>query len=808
MAKSGKIVNSPLGETGVDIGGSAIGAVRLNPEMAYHTIPVLLKEVIDEGSEKAWAEIVSRIDYIYSGLGHAMEALDNDTGFSAEVKARVERGQKLFFKPNIVTPGTIDRMTHGPGNIGVCTPWEFVAALMRWFHDRLGISYHQMSIGEGGSVVSVTAGVETRLLGGNGVVTTQAVMEGKHGDVYGGWGFYFTRKYLADSHDPNHTDDPMSGYEESLSGVCLPSGQVKDKLLVYDINKIDDDRSNGREVPVAKGINFQAITLHKVLVGGNPNNEQDRKDWPGCVLVNVSKLKIHQVELITNVIKNLGVGLYPMEANGSTEPGKIRWLYASPDRPMPPLKTRVPHNRWVGESDEETGMPLRDKDGNYIINRTGGMEASMADIIEAVKEQDIMMLHVVDAIETTNVSHAQPGFTPVPEGFVFASTDPVAVDVLSARYLHSMLPVNEARKVQKEHHLPSEFIQRVPLPYSDGQNILTGEGYDSPISRYLAFQHCEERGLGQQQYHVVGRDEWHGGELASLQGRIGRVDAGVFSELVTGMMYWDIFKPLWDLQAMCFAYLEANDSLTGSNYRQTILEDLDENGDGVIDYSEKGRGVGIGFMTYGARLMVTDLSPQDMLRIRFLLGAVPIRFLSKEWNTDGHDFGQRFQAVGALLLAWRMSQIPGEKPDPFFPKMTWGNGKWPSLQYAIHRQLCTRIYGPMFPDRFDTMMSPYGHAFRYADLQWNGNKYTGNIMPAFGFGAAALGDDIIGKYHADVARGGNPLPFVLYVPPGLGSIENGPIPNVEETNDPNLVFTASFKGGEEVWQKLVLSEIP
>ena len=140
MAKSGKIVHSPLGETEVDTGGSAIGAVRLNPELAYHAIPVLLKEVIDEGSEKAWAEIVSRIDYIYSGLGHAMEALDSDCGFSTEVKVRVGRGQNLFFKPNIVMPGTIDRMTHGPGNIGVCTPWEFVAALMRWFHDRLGIS--------------------------------------------------------------------------------------------------------------------------------------------------------------------------------------------------------------------------------------------------------------------------------------------------------------------------------------------------------------------------------------------------------------------------------------------------------------------------------------------------------------------------------------------------------------------------------------------------------------------------------------------------------------------------------------------
>ena len=267
MAKSGMVVTSPLGKMALDSAGSAIGAARLNPEMAYCAIPGLLKEFIDEGSERAWAEIRSRIDYIYRGVGHAMECLDREVGFSTEVRARVERGQNLFFKPNLVSPATIDRMTHGPGNIGVCTPWEFVAALMRWFHDRLGISYHLMSIGEAGSVVSAAAGTATRLLGGSQVVTTQAVMEGRCGDSYGGWGFYFARKYLADCHEPGHSDDPMSGYEESLSGACLPPGQARDKLLVYDINKIDDDRSNGREVPVANGVNDQTITLHKVFVG-------------------------------------------------------------------------------------------------------------------------------------------------------------------------------------------------------------------------------------------------------------------------------------------------------------------------------------------------------------------------------------------------------------------------------------------------------------------------------------------------------------------------------------------------------------
>jgi len=808
MTDSVKVVDSPFGRVEIDSGGSSIGAARIDPERACDKIGELLKDVINEGSEEAWAEIVTRIDYIFSGVSLAMEALDSETNFSAEVKARIAEGQQLFFKPNIVSPGTIDRITHGPGNVGVCTPWEFIAALMRWFHDRMEISYHRMCIGEGGSVVSAVAGTVTQLMGGTNVVTSQAIMEGKYGDNYGGWGFYFTRKYLADTHDPGHTDDPMSGYEESLAGACIPPGKAGDRLLVYDINKIDDDRSNGREVPVAGGINFPAITLHKVFVGGDPDNEQDCKDWPGCVLVNVPRLKVHQVELITSVIKNLGVGLYPMEANGSTEPGKIKWLYAAPDRSIPTLKTRVPHNRWVGESDEETGMPLRDQNGNVIMRRTGGMEASMADVIEAVRGQGIMMLHVVDAIEVLNLFHATPGYVRIPEGFILAGTDPVALDVLSARYLFSMLPVNEARKVQKDYHLPSDVIQEVPLPYSDGNDILTGEGYDSPYSRYLAFQHCEERGLGSQEYHVAGLDEWHGGSLASIEGHLGRVEDGVFSELLTGTMYWGMMKPLWDLQATCLGYLEANDELTGSRFKELILEALDENGDGVIDYSEKGKGSGVFFVPHGARLMATGLSQEQLLRIRFLMGVIPLRFLKEDWNTEGFDFGQRVLALGSLVLAFGMSQSPEEKQDPFFTDMTWGKGKWPSVQYAIYRQLCTRIYGPMFPSQYDLLMSPYGLAFRYADLKWNGGKYTGDAMLNLGLGATGVTDDIIGKYHADIAGGRKPLPFSVYVPEMFGSTDNGPVPNVVETDDPGLLFTASFNGGEDIWRELRLSEIP
>jgi hypothetical protein len=803
MAKPGTVVNTPLGEKRLDSSGSVVGAVRIDPALAYGPIPSLLKDVIDGvdidgGSEQAWSDIVTRINYVHDGIGHALRSLDAETGFFADVKSRVAAGQDLFFKPNIVVPNSIDQMTHGPGNIGVCTPWEFIAALMRWFHDALDVSYHRMSIGESGSALAAMAGTAGRLVGR--VITPQAIVEGKNGDFTGGWGFYFARRYLADTHAAGHTDDPMAGYQESLAGVCVPPGQARDKLMVYDINKIADDGSDGRDVTAEKGINFRTITLHKAVVGGDPADAADRADWPGCVLVNVPKLKIHQVELITNAIKNLGVGLYPMEANGSDEPGKIRWKYALPDRIIPGLKARLPHNVWVGESDEKTGMPLRDADGNYKVRRTGGMEATMADVIEAVQEQDIMMVHVVDGVESTNVSHAGPGFVPTPEGFVFASTDPVAVDVVSARYLHTMVPVGEARSVQKELGLKSDAIQKVPLPHVEGLNIVTGEGYDSPYSRYLAFRHCEERGLGLQEHYVIGQDLWQGGSLATVEQRLGCVQGDVFAELLTGSMYFAQLKPLWDLQTTCFGYLEANDALTGSSYKQMMLDAFDEDGDGVINYSEKGRQVGIGLMPFAGRLGALDLTPAEMLRIRFLLSAVPLRGVRREWNVDGHEFSKAGRVAASLMLALSMSWAAEEQTDPFFPSMTWGKGKWPSVQFVEHLQLLMRTYGATFPRQFDALMSPYGFAFRYADITWNEGRYGGE-MPA-------VGDDVIGRYHSAVAAGADPLPFTLYVPRGLGSAGNGRFPNVEETDDPSLMFTASFNGGDDAWRELSLASIP
>ena len=801
MEKPRTVVDSPVGKAQLDGDGSAIGAVRMNPELSYSGVPLLLKEVIDQESQEAWGKIRTKIDYTYACLTQALDALESENSFGNDVKTRVDRGQKLLFKPNLVYPVNIDRNAHGPGyGSAICTDWSFVAALMRWFHDRLGISYHQMTIGEAGTAVSATAAAYTLALGDKGVITTGAIIEGRSGDFYGGWGFYFVRRYLAENHDPSHTDDPMSGYEESISGTCLPPGRAVDKLMVYDLNRVGDGRSDGRDVPVTHGVNFQTITLHKAIVGGDPNDLQDRRDYPGCVLINAPKLKVHDIALLTNAIKNLGIGLYPMEVNISDEPGKVRWKYAFPHKPSPGMKSGLPHSIWVAEVDEDTLMPRRGTDGQYLVTKTGGMSATMADVIEAVKDQDIFMLHVVDAIETTNGSNTPSGAKKVPEGYIFASTDPVALDVLCAHYLFTTVPMVDARRKQKEKDLPADFLQKVPIPKSNGCHIITQEGFDSPVTRYPAFQYWQERGLGQQDYYVVGQDEWQGGSLASLEHHLGRVTSDIFTELLTSEMYFALSKPLWDLQTTALAYAEANDTLTGSAYKQTLLDAFDENGDGVIDYDETGKKGWNDFWLsvggYTTHLPAVEIERSRVLQGNFLLSTARLRCINKEWNPYGHDFAKEHNINSAIRLAMEMSQAPTESTDPLFPNMSWGKGKWPSIQFAQHVQLCNRLYGPEFPDRLE-VTSLYGLAFRYADMKWGNDEYTG-------VKARSAGGNLIRRYHTAVAGGAVPLPFVFYVPWGYGRAGSGDIPNVEETGDPAKIFTIDFDNGREAWRELSL----
>lgn len=783
-------VRSPIGDVAIDSAGSAVGVARMNPQESYADVPELLRQLIDEGNAEAWQAIKKRIDYTLEGVDAALAPLQAETAFGDKIRAEAAKGKKLLFKPNLVIPICVDPQTHaeGLGNFA-CTAWPLVAALMRWFHDKLDISYHQMAIGEAATALSACAGRHSRL--SNGRVTTEAVIEGRAGDFYGGWAFYFVRRYLAETHDPSHGDDPMRGYEDSVAGNYVPPGKAQDRLPVYDLNRIQDLRSKGRSVPVPDGVNFKEITLHKAIVGGAPDDADDMRDYPGCVLINVPKLKVHSFALFTNAIKNLGIGLYPMEAATDSDAQSTRWLYSSPLLPIPGMKSRIPHAVWVAECDDLTGLPKHE-----TVRRTGGLSGTMVDIVKAVLNQGVTIFSVVDAIEAANIDHTMATLgLKVPEGYVFASTDTLALDLVCARYMFKMVPMVEARALQQGGKTPSEFLQRVPLPAVESANIVTREGVDSPISRDDLFPHAEKRGLGSSTYHVVGRDAWEGGRLSSVQGHLGKVSDGAFSELITTTLYFDNMKALWDLQTTVMAYAAANDQLTGSNFRRQFLDAFDENGDGIIGYEEMGKKSVVDFTLFSGAYMVHLMGQEQygVLRGSFLSRANALRWSDAALNEDGRDFLREIQDSYAALIGYFVSQLEMEGADPFFPSMTWGKGKWPSLQLARYLLVGSTIYGLSFPLAADPV-SLYGIALQYADKAFNGNTYTGEIDII-----SDTTSPVVGEYLRAVAGGAQPLPFLLYVPAGYGQCGGMAMPNVQETPDPKKLFSVEFGDGEAAW---------
>jgi hypothetical protein len=152
--------------------------------------------------------------------------------------------------------------------------------------------------------------------------------------------------------------------------------------------------------------------------------------------------------------------------------------------------------------------------------------------------------------------------------------------------------------------------------------------------------------------------------------------------------------------------------------------------------------------------------------------------------------------ASVLGVARGLSQAPSESQDPLFPGMIWGAGKWPSFQFAQQFSIETRLYGP--PTGSIGPASLYGLAFQYADRTLNACAY------ADGAGSGA-GADAIGRYTEAVSAGAAGLDFVLYVPSGFGTRGGEPVVNVEETDDPEKVFTARFNGGAEVWPQSILA---
>ena len=233
---------------------------------------------------------------------------------------------------------------------------------------------------------------------------------------------------------------------------------------------------------------------------------------------------------------------------------------------------------------------MKDKNGDYIAIKTAGMPGTQSDIIRAVQSQKVFMVHVSDAIDMVNISHNPDGkAVRIPEGFVWSSLDCVALDFFCARYCFKTIPMAEALKLKEENGWPTEFVHQVPLAQLEGNNIITIEGFDSPLFRYNLYRYAEKRGVGQQKYYVIGWDSLTESPLVSLNGHLGRIENSNFYEMITKTLYYNPNTILYDLQKTILSYIQANDSLTGSKLYKDLMETFDENHDGVIDYDEMGR---------------------------------------------------------------------------------------------------------------------------------------------------------------------------------------------------------------------------
>ncbi len=782
--------DSPLGRQESDSSGSPVGVVRMDVSQSYAGIGEMLQKYINDSDQDSWNRIKNKIDYTYINLDHALNSLEQSTSFILQINEKVGKGQKILFKPNTVGPTCIDPITHGPSlGSNACTEWAFIAALMRWFHEKAGISYYKMTLGEAATAVTSAASGFSRINPEEKEITPEAVLEGKSGDFYGGWGFYFVRKYLFESLKEGESENPFNGHEESISGIYLPPGEVSDKLMVYDLNRIYDDPDKGRECEIPDGVNYKSITLHKVITGGDPDDPEDMKAYPGCVLINVPKFKVHAIALFTNIIKNLGIGLYPMQYASK---GDYKWDYAGPhDTTIVGMKSTIPHQVWVSEIDWASSLPKRDAEGNYIIKKTGGIIATMIDIIKAVSNQGILMFHIVDGIEAINVDH-QGGGLKTAEGIVFAGLDPVATDLLCARYMFSNVPLKDSLEVKLEGGTADGFPQRVPIPIRDGNNIISSEGYDCPLARDVTFERAEKRGLGQMSYYVNGHDVLTNSPIISLKGHLGSVKNENFSDIITKTLFYDMYKLPWDLQHTMFNYLTAVDELEGTNLKEEFLRYFDENNDGVVTYEEFGKNGATTFVLHLAAIMVSSAGKDRLSSLKgyFKLMSSMYRYRDKQNNPYNHNIMEARSLTGACSIAFAISQLPMEIPDPFSPGVMYGKGKWPSFKIAQYVQTGNLIYGFEFPFSI-AFPSLYSNALFYADLTQNGGQYAGPIQPDL---------QAVNRYISDVAKGEvKPLNFILYVPAEFTNLAGAKIPNVEITDDPIKMYTASFQNNQEIW---------
>lgn len=401
----------------------------------------------------------------------------------------------------------------------------------------------------------------------------------------------------------------------------------------------------------------------------------------------------------------------------------------------------------------------------------------------------------MDAIDAINISHNPDGLAVrIPEGYVWASLDCVALDLFCARYCFKTVPMHEALRLKEQMGWTTEFVHHVPVARIDGKNIITEEGLDSPLFRYNLYRYAEKRGVGQQEYYVIGWDSVTETPLASLGGHLGRIDNGKFIELMTNTMYYNPATILHDLQETILSYAKAHDALTGSKLQKKFMDCFDENNDGMIDYDEMGRK---GFQTaviclqcYALDLMLS--SEYGPLKSSFIGLSSIAKYGDRNWNAQGHDFLEDFHLIIKARVAFEMSKYGEINADPFVPGMLWGKGMWPSWQLVTYILLTSALYGTQSPKNI-SLGALYGTAFQYADKVLNAGAYTGNIN-------GQISDpNSLARYLEAISKNADLLDFTLYVPAGYGILENVKMPNVKETDDPKKIWSVHFAGGKEIW---------
>jgi hypothetical protein len=169
-----------------------------------------------------------------------------------------------------------------------------------------------------------------------------------------------------------------------------------------------------------------------------------------------------------------------------------------------------------------------------------------------------------------------------------------------------------------------------------------------------------------------------------------------------------------------------------------------------------------------------------MFKAYFDMTASNLRNSVPQWNEERHDFNKERFFGNVATVAFMMSQSPKEMPDPFFPGLTWGKGKWPSYSLALASCVHQMIYGWKFPSKI-SVFSLYGSLVAFADHRQNGRRFVGTLR---GIPDPKTVDNYVQAVKDDKMK---PFDFTLFVPQGFGA--QGKLPNVHETQDAAKMFT-------------------